>query len=63
MAEVTANVMYNTRQMLEVTKLNTQSKCSHCIERNGGSATASKPKKKKSSDDESSDCALSSDQR
>jgi hypothetical protein len=61
-AEITTNVMCNTRQILESTKVNTHPSC-RCGERNGGSMTTAKTKKKKTSDEDSSDGALSSDQR
>jgi hypothetical protein len=57
-AEVTANVMYNTRQILESAKVNNRTSCCY-----GGAVPATKTKKKKTSDEESSDGALSSDQR
>lgn len=60
-AEITTNVMYNTRQVLESAKVNSRlSSC--CSERNGGLVAVNKPRKKKTSD-EDSDGALSGDQR
>jgi hypothetical protein len=53
--------MYNTRQVFESAKMNTDTSCC-CCERNGGSVAVTKPRKKKASD-EDSDGALSGDQR
>ncbi|XP_033608398.1 uncharacterized protein LOC111866967 isoform X2 [Cryptotermes secundus] len=61
-AEITTNVMYNTRQVLESTKASTHPSCC-CIERKSGLVAATKSKKKKSSDEDSSDGGLSNDQR
>jgi hypothetical protein len=60
-AEITTNVMYNTRQVLESAKVNSRL-TSCCSERNGGLVAVNKPRKKKTSD-EDSDGALSGDQR
>lgn len=61
-AEVTSNVMYNTRQLLESTKTSSHASCC-CGGKNGGPIAATKTKKKKISDEDSSDGALNSDQR
>jgi hypothetical protein len=61
-AEITTNVMYSTRQVLETTKANTQPSCC-CSERKSESVATAKTKKKKGSDEDSSDGGLNSDQR
>ncbi|PSN33627.1 hypothetical protein C0J52_20100 [Blattella germanica] len=60
-AEVTTNIMHNTKLILENNRVSTHSTCSSC-EKNSASVMKIK-KKKKTTDDDSSDCAQNSDQR